>query len=108
MHPDVYECRRADRDKDMGPQPAAALAVLALSPDKAAEYKRSEQTYQRIEEIADSKGVQESHSPRPPVFERIARGITSLSAISALILSDGRSPRVARALLRRTDQPRKS
>ena len=30
---DVYECRRADRDKDMGPQPAAALPVLALSPD---------------------------------------------------------------------------
>jgi hypothetical protein len=63
MHPDIYECRRADRDKDMGPQPAAALPVLALSPDKAAEYKCGKETDQRIEEIADSKGVQESHSP---------------------------------------------
>jgi hypothetical protein len=62
MHPDIYEGCRADRDKDMGPQPAA-LPVLALRPDKAAEHKRSEETDQRIQEIADSKGVQESHSP---------------------------------------------
>jgi hypothetical protein len=33
MHPDVYECRRADRDEDMRPQSTAALPVLALSPD---------------------------------------------------------------------------
>jgi hypothetical protein len=63
VHPDIYEGCRADRDKDMGPQPAAALPVLALRPDKAAEHKRSEETDQRIQEIADSKGVQESHSP---------------------------------------------
>jgi hypothetical protein len=47
----------------MGPQSAAALPVLALCPDEAAEYKCGEQTDQRIEEVADSKGVQESHSP---------------------------------------------
>ena len=47
----------------MGPQPAAALPVLALRPDKAAEYKCGEETDQQIEEIADSKGVQEGHSP---------------------------------------------
>jgi hypothetical protein len=63
MHPDIYEGRRANRNKEVGPQPAAALPVLALRPDKGAEHKRSEQTYQRIEEIADSKGVQESHGP---------------------------------------------
>ena len=50
-------------DRNMGPQPAAALPVLTLRPDKAAEHKRSGQTYQRIEEIADSEGVQESHIP---------------------------------------------
>jgi hypothetical protein len=38
MHPDVYEGRRADRNKDMGPQSPAALPVLALSPDQRAEH----------------------------------------------------------------------
>jgi hypothetical protein len=67
MRPDVYECRRADRDQDMGPQSAAALPLLALRPNKAAEHKRGEETDKRIEEIADSEGVQEGHNPRPPV-----------------------------------------
>jgi hypothetical protein len=59
MHPDVYEGSRADRNKDMGPQSAAALPVLALGSDHRAEHKCGEETDQRIQEIADSERVQE-------------------------------------------------
>jgi hypothetical protein len=37
MHSDINERSGADRDKDMGPQPAAALPILSLRPDESAE-----------------------------------------------------------------------
>jgi hypothetical protein len=55
MHSDVDECRRANRDQDMRAEPAAALTVLALSPNEPAEYECGEETDKRIEEIANSE-----------------------------------------------------
>jgi hypothetical protein len=43
--PDVYEGSRADRNKDMDPQSAAALPILALGPDQRSEHKCGEETH---------------------------------------------------------------
>jgi hypothetical protein len=61
MYSDINERCRADRYQNMGPQPAAALSILSLRPDESAENECREKADQRIEEIPNSKRMQEGH-----------------------------------------------
>jgi hypothetical protein len=51
----------ADRNKDVRAQTSTSLAVLAFSANLRPENERHEQTYERIEEIVELKGLQKLH-----------------------------------------------
>jgi hypothetical protein len=64
---EVNEGGGPDRDEDIGPQPRAALPVLALGADQRAKQERNQQADERIDEIEQLECVQESHRNAPGI-----------------------------------------
>jgi hypothetical protein len=74
----------------MGPQPAAALPVLALRPDKAAEHKCSEQTTSESRKSPTAKECRKAIVVDRQFSSASRAGSSVCRHIFALFQSDGR------------------